>query len=99
MPPPTPVGAARGWAAVGAWRGGAGREDLCARRVGVFPHNESYDARTGAWVRDADLPTPRHGMAAAAVGDTIYVPGGGPVTRLNPAATNAVFSGLGRGGR
>ncbi|MCS7480332.1 Kelch repeat-containing protein [Umezawaea endophytica] len=43
----------------------------------VFAENEAYDTAHDRWQRLAPMPVPRHGTAAVAVGDTIYVPGGG----------------------
>jgi hypothetical protein len=39
------------------------------------------------------MPTPRHGMGAVAIGDTIYVAGGGPVTGGSlMTSTNEAFT-------
>lgn len=40
---------------------------------------ESYDPATDTWQHHAPMPTPRHGLGAALIGDTIYVAGGGPI--------------------
>ena len=48
------------------------------REVWVTPAVWSLDPGTGRWQRLADLRVPRHGHAAAAVGDEIYVFGGAP---------------------
>jgi hypothetical protein len=40
---------------------------------------ESYDPATDSWQHHAPMPTPRHGLGAALIGDTIYVAGGGPI--------------------
>lgn len=45
----------------------------------VFGQNEAYDPKTDRWVHHAPMPTPRHGLGAAVVGDAIHVVGGGPV--------------------
>jgi hypothetical protein len=45
----------------------------------VFGQNEAYDIARDAWEQYAPMPTPRHGLGAAAIGDTVYVAGGGPV--------------------
>src|SRR5207248_8663608 len=37
---------------------------------------EAYDPASGTWSDRAALPTPRSGIAAAALGDRIYVVGG-----------------------
>ncbi|MGK4003222.1 kelch repeat-containing protein [Sorangium sp. So ce1036] len=44
---------------------------------GIFDDNEAYDTARDAWEVLAPMRTPRHGTGAAAVGATIYVPGGG----------------------
>jgi N-acetylneuraminic acid mutarotase len=45
----------------------------------VHGQMESYDPATDSWQHHAPMPTPRHGMGAVAIGDWIYVAGGGPV--------------------
>jgi N-acetylneuraminic acid mutarotase len=46
-----------------------------AKRVS-FDENEAYDPKTNGWRKLAALPGPRHGFAAATVGNTLYVLGG-----------------------
>ena len=46
----------------------------------VFGEMESYDPKTDRWQSHAPMPTPRHSVGAASVGDWIYVAGGGAVT-------------------
>jgi N-acetylneuraminic acid mutarotase len=46
----------------------------------VFGQMESYDPATDGWQSHAPMPTPRHAVGAAAIGDWIYVAGGGAVT-------------------
>jgi N-acetylneuraminic acid mutarotase len=45
----------------------------------VFGQNEAYDPAGDSWEQYAPMLTPRHGLGAAAVGDAIYVAGGGVV--------------------
>ncbi|MBB3178358.1 kelch repeat-containing protein [Variovorax sp. Sphag1AA] len=45
----------------------------------VFGQMESYDPGTDRWQRHAPMITPRHAVGAAAIGDWIYVAGGGAV--------------------
>lgn len=45
----------------------------------VFGQLESYDPATDSWASHAPMPTPRHGLGAAVLGDWIHVAGGGPV--------------------
>ncbi len=40
---------------------------------------ESYDPATDSWQRHAPMITPRHAVGATAIGDWIYVAGGGAV--------------------
>lgn len=53
-----------------------GGEGNPAASSGVFPEAEAYDPATDTWTALDPMPTPRHGMGAAAVGATLYVPGG-----------------------
>lgn len=46
----------------------------------VFGQTESYDPTSDTWQRHAPMPTPRHAVGAVAIGDWIYVAGGGAVT-------------------
>ena len=45
----------------------------------VFGQMESYDPATDNWQHHAPMPTPRHAVGAALIGDWIYVAGGGAV--------------------
>lgn len=63
--------------------GGEGNEDVAS---GVFPQFEVLDPAAGTWASLPDMPTPRHGMGAAAVDGTIYVPGGAITEALGPSA-------------
>ncbi len=45
----------------------------------VFGQMESYDPTTDTWQSHAPMPTPRHAVGATAIGDWIYVAGGGAV--------------------
>jgi hypothetical protein len=38
---------------------------------------EYLDVRHGGWMEGPDMPTPRHGLGAAKIGDRVYVIGGG----------------------
>lgn len=44
--------------------------------VGIFGETEVYDPDTDTWKSLDPMPTPRHGVGAATVGNRIYVPGG-----------------------
>ena len=45
----------------------------------VHGQMESYDPVADSWQHHAPMPTPRHGMGAVVIGESIYVAGGGPV--------------------
>jgi hypothetical protein len=49
------------------------------RDAKVFGQMESYDPATDTWQKHAPMLTPRHAVAATAIGDWIYVAGGGAV--------------------
>jgi N-acetylneuraminic acid mutarotase len=44
---------------------------------GVFDQNEEYDPATNTWRSLTNVPTPKHGAAAATIDDTLYIMGGG----------------------
>lgn len=46
---------------------------------GVFPETWIYDPASDTWTRGPDMITPRHGLAAAVVGDRLYAIAGGEV--------------------
>ena len=58
---------------------------------GVFAQNEEYDPATDQWRAMAPMPLPRHGFGAVAVGDTIYVIGGGPQAGYSVSETNSGY--------
>jgi len=43
---------------------------------GVFPQVEAYRPADNTWLTLDPMPTPRHGMGAAGVGNVFYTPGG-----------------------
>jgi N-acetylneuraminic acid mutarotase len=45
----------------------------------THPDVEAYEPATDTWLALPPLPTPRHGLATAAVGKTLYTIGGGPL--------------------
>lgn len=65
-----------------------GGEGNVNQTSGVFPNVEAYSPSMDRWVTLPDMPTPRHGMAAASVDDTIYVPGGATVQAFGAVSTN-----------
>jgi N-acetylneuraminic acid mutarotase len=46
---------------------------------GTFTNNEAYDPQTNSWSVLAPLPQGRHGTGAVVIGDTLYIPAGGPI--------------------
>lgn len=46
---------------------------------GVFAETWIYDPERDAWERGPDMTTPRHGLAAAALGGSVFAIGGGDV--------------------
>ena len=85
LPPlPTPRGGVGG-----AWVAGrfvtVGGETFApspfATAPGPVTHGEveAYDPTAGAWAPLPPLPTPRHGLATAVVGDTLYAIAGGEI--------------------
>ena len=68
-----------------------GGEGNARHPLGVFPESEVYDPAANAWASLDPMPTPRHGIGAAALGNRIYVPagatreGGGTHTGVNEA--------------
>jgi N-acetylneuraminic acid mutarotase len=57
---------------------------------GVFRTHEAYDPKRNAWARLARMPTPRHGFAAATIGDKIYAVSG--VNNAGGAGTLSVVN-------
>ncbi|CZR69821.1 uncharacterized protein PAC_19721 [Phialocephala subalpina] len=54
--------------------GGEGDQDTAS---GVSPQNQAYDTATNTWGSYASMDIPRHGTAGVAIGDRVYIPGGG----------------------
>ena len=69
--------------------GGEGNEEAAS---GVFPQVEANDPLSDAWSSLPPMPTPRHGMGAAAVGATLYVPGGADVQAFSAVDTHEAFT-------
>jgi N-acetylneuraminic acid mutarotase len=68
-----------------------GGEGNTASPNGVFDNHESYDPATNRWTVEQPMPTPRHGLAAVALGGRIYVIGGGPKQGLAQTAVVEVW--------
>jgi N-acetylneuraminic acid mutarotase len=69
-----------------------GGEGNAATASGVFAQNEVFDPRSSSWASLATMPTPRHGIGAAAVGDRIFVPGGATVQGFGATAAHEVYT-------
>ena len=60
--------------------------------TGVFPQVEAYTPATDTWETLAPMPTPRHGMGAAVVGNRLYVPGGATQQGFGAVATHEILT-------
>jgi hypothetical protein len=60
-------------------------------RPGTYPENEMYDPASNNWSARAPMLTPRHGLAAVAVRDRIYVISGGPRPGGSFSSANEVY--------
>ena len=69
-----------------------GGEGNPATASGTFSQTEAYDTATGTWTTLTEMPTGRHGIGAAVVGNQIYIPGGGSVQGFSLTAVNEVFN-------
>jgi N-acetylneuraminic acid mutarotase len=91
-----PMITARAGAAAGVVRGVVyvvGGEGNAASPTGVFPQTEGYAPATDRWTRMPAMPVARHGLGAAGIGDTLYVPGGATVQGAgNTVATLDIFT-------
>jgi non-specific serine/threonine protein kinase len=63
-----------------------GGEGNSAVASGVFPNVDVYETTTDSWSALDAMPTPRHGMGAAAIGNQVIVPGGGDVQAFGAVA-------------
>lgn len=84
-PMPTPRGGCMG-AVLGGRLFVFGGEGNAQNALGVFDDNEGYNPATDTWTAFEPMRSPRHGTGAAALGDTIFVPGG--ATRDNFGAVD-----------
>jgi N-acetylneuraminic acid mutarotase len=58
-----------------------------ANRTTTFAEADALDVRVGTWRSLPPMPTPRHGLGVAAIGDVVYALAGGPQPGLHVAAT------------
>ena len=68
--------------------GGEGNPDA---GNGVFAQVEFYDPASDSWSTLPDMPSPRHGMGAAGIGNTLYVPGGASKQGFGATATSEQY--------
>ena len=68
--------------------GGEGNRENADR---IFNETQVYDTISDTWKTLKPMEVPRHGFGVAAVGDRIYVPGGGVTTAFDPTGINDMF--------
>jgi N-acetylneuraminic acid mutarotase len=89
-----PIPTARGGiaaAAIGTSIFVFGGEGNGALPSGVFPQTERYDVLANAWEARTDMSVPRHGIGAAVIGDTIFIPGGAEVEGFGVTAASTAY--------
>jgi len=69
-----------------------GGEGNPATASGTFSETEAYDTTTDTWTTLAEMPTARHGIGAAVVGNQFYIPAGGSVQGFSLTTINEVFN-------
>lgn len=57
----------------------------------AYNENEGFDVKTNRWVTLAPMPTPHHGIGVTAIGNMLYVAGGGQ-SRGNRQVTNDLLA-------
>ncbi|HLH26239.1 MAG TPA: kelch repeat-containing protein [Chloroflexota bacterium] len=68
-----------------------GGEGNPASPLGVYDQVEGYNPATDAWTEFGPMPTPRHSLVAAAVGNRIYLAGGSTQQGTLGAATTQIL--------
>ena len=68
-----------------------GGEGNAADPAGVFHETESYLPSADAWQAHTPMKTARHGIGAAVVGSSLYVPGGATEAGFGAVAVNESF--------
>ena len=53
----------------------------------TYPQAEAYDIEREGWVSLPPMPSPRHGLGVAAIGNTVYTLAGGPEPALTLSGT------------
>jgi N-acetylneuraminic acid mutarotase len=69
-----------------------GGEGNGAVSSGVFAEVESYVPATNSWTEHDPMVTPRHGMGAAVIGNSLYVPGGATVQAFGAVDTFEILT-------
>jgi N-acetylneuraminic acid mutarotase len=59
--------------------------------TGVYAQNEAYNPKTNRWEAHPPMPTPRHGIAAAVLNDTIHIPGGGTLQGFSISSVHEIY--------
>lgn len=91
--PPLPTGrSGHGVAVLGGCLYAFGGEGNGQELTGVFAEVEVFNAVIAAWTSLAPMPTPRHGMGAAAVGKRIFLPGGATVAGFGATDTHEALA-------
>ena len=68
-----------------------GGEGNRASQNGTFDNTESFDLDTLSWRMEVPMPNPRHGIGAAAIGASIYLPAGGPIEGFGTTAVHDAY--------
>ncbi|MBM3765341.1 MAG: hypothetical protein FJW32_08105 [Acidobacteria bacterium] len=68
-----------------------GGEGASGTPQNTFRQNEEYDPVADSWRALPDMPTPRHGLYAAAVGRAIFTPSGGPIAGATYSNVNEAY--------
>ena len=53
---------------------------------------EAYDPKTNQWQRWSPMPTARHGLGVAVIGEAIYAIAGGPKPGASFSSVNEMFT-------
>lgn len=69
-----------------------GESDFDTVPNGTYDDVEVYDTETDSWIVLDPMPSPTHGTNSAAVGNHIYIPGGGKSGGGEPMDTNDFFA-------
>jgi N-acetylneuraminic acid mutarotase len=90
--PPLPTSrGGMGAAVVAHWIFVVGGEGNVDDPTGVYAQLEVLDTMTGSWSSLPPMPSPRHGMGAAAIDGVVYVPGGADVQAFGAVSTHEAW--------